>query len=542
MLARFRNKIIGKIIGAPLADVAAGIQPHSELDIYKIYADVVKIEFETETDFDTIIDQIATKLDKALELTHSEDGRLIASRLYDYLRDLKNLYQRYYLPWTRDKDTWRDSVIQIILLKNNLDSLIPLAGFDTLDKNFLNDFKKLDQEIQSHLKQEDEAAHIHKINKASYISQIAYYASIAANHAARGLQYFFQTLPKLLTWLGTIFPQVIIALSAAKNLFDIFYSIAIYAHLSHQAKNAHSNSTLAMAETYERGIHYRMFGNVMSLFLNTLILLAFTATLLATPIGWILTTLGAAAGWVTKSAVPAWQARKNFSDLKEKAPADLDLQIAALESEQKKTNLSEEKTEQLKQLLDVRTQLNDAKKQSQDKTREALWALLPIIGSMLFVAGFLFPPLPLFIVGIAVLGIAPARSVAYGIYGLACSLHTRWTKRKFTFDPKEEVDAPKNPVKRTADIVVALNTNIATPTPAASLPVDQPSAVIHEPKINLSPVRFHGLQVDKQPAVIQELKKTRSPVRFHGLPLNLPEPALASPGNLSLYAPESKRS
>jgi hypothetical protein len=351
---------------------------------------------------------------QVLELTNSDSGRLVASKLYRYIHNLQAYYRHYAEQSTNPQSDGAALKIvhsELRNLKIDLTRIIIKAarqGLDDIDEKVEAELAAFDKKIHAVAAQQN-PDHIHHIAKLNFASTVVYYGTIVASYLTKGLQGFLHSLPTLLSSLGRVFPPIIIALDAIKNIFDITYSLATHYHLSKKEKKSHY--PLASAPLYHKGYSIRLIGNTLALALNLFTLLIFTGALFTTPFGWALSAAVVAAEWVSGCVIPAWQAWRNYKKLTTEAAA---YQTQIHEQEQQESGASEQKQDELlpskRQAILEKLQANAAlaKKNYLMKRKDAIWSSFSIIGSILFACGFLFPPL--FVLGIVSLLASPTRS------------------------------------------------------------------------------------------------------------------------------------
>lgn len=373
------------------------------------------------------------QMKQALELTHGENGRHVASKLYAYISNLTAYYEQYgeLLAEAREttvRDAIKTVLAQLLQLKTRLRRAINMAarqGLDDIDEDFANKLETLYKDIHSFAEIRQSGRHIDRIAQVNFVSTVIYYGTIVASYLTKGLQGFLHSLPTLLSNLGRVFPPIIIALDAAKNIFDLTYSLATHSHL--KDREDQTGKPLASSPLYNKGYFLRLAGNAIALALNVFTLLIFTGALFTTPFGWALSAAVIAAEWVPSCIVPAWQTRKNYKQLQENIrnlnPVAVKADIKRLEEDRTRamTTLAgvaahrevtriNQQINQLRYSLDesaARLQL--AEKSYFAKRADALWAFCSIAGSVVFACGFLCPPL--FGVGVLLLLASPARTV-----------------------------------------------------------------------------------------------------------------------------------
>jgi len=411
-----------------------------------------------------------------LDYTHEDLGRLRASKLFHYLQHLIKIHHHYSSKRSKNQNDI-NRLRQAQELGERLSLLVQDVtelGLDSVDETFLERFHKLGEDIHNLRRIEIADTHINAFGHASLISNIFLYLTIVASYLTKTMQGFLKTLPTVLSWLGTIFPPIIVAVDAAKNIFDLIYSLMTRLHLQKRARE-HTHPSLATASIYNLGYYLRQAGNIIALGVNIFTLLIFTGALLSSPLGWAISTIVVAAEWVTSCAVPAWQAWRNYRKLQSLTRPDLadniqklkaslleiNKAITALEKQRLEKsgkeyfNLSkrifslyEEKDKIEKELAPLEAgqkKLDAAKENYLAKVYDAFWYSSTIVGSALFACGFLCPPL--FVFGVLFLAASPSYSVLFFLHGR----YVKWDKAR-TLNPAQEPESDHSKVMSTAHI------------------------------------------------------------------------------------------
>ncbi len=364
---------------------------------------------------------------QALELTQSDSGRHIASKLFTYIKNLRDNYYYYCKLLSKATDDESKRAIKILLeelrqLKADLGLSITLAaqkGLDDIyrDKDFAKKLAKLHKDIDAFLKMRRSGEHVDNLAHLNSWSYLVYYSTIVASYMTKSLHGFLQSLPSILSTLSRVFPPIIIAMDAITNISDLIYSLVTYSHLSEQEKLSGGKWPLTSSPLYNKGYFLRLAGNAVALSLNVFILLIFTGALFTTPFGWGLSAAVITAEWMASCVVPAWQARKNYKKLQNdlrnmQGSKELNAKIAELEATRKDLSVHgtiSDINQQIKTLNELSTKVQLAEKTYLAKKADALWYFCSIAGSIIFACGFILPPL--FLVGMLFLSASPVRTV-----------------------------------------------------------------------------------------------------------------------------------
>ncbi|HSW70695.1 MAG TPA: hypothetical protein VLH77_01800 [Gammaproteobacteria bacterium] len=322
---------------------------------------------------------------QVLTLTHSDSGRILASKLYDCLEylDENDLY------YAEEHEKLIKQLEQLQDLKNKLSRIVWIAslqGLDEVESEFKDEIINLNEEIHEYVrKRKRENKHLRVLSEVNRWSRFIYYGTITAKYTTKGLQTLFNFLPGLLKNLGRLFPPLIISLDTIKNLFDLIFSVAARGHLSKVEKKM-KDVPIASSPYYNKGFFLRAFGNVAALTLNVFIILIFTGVLATTPLGWALSVGVIASEWLSNTFIPAWQAWKNCDNL-EKEFLKLTLKAAKNEGEAFGPN-SENKN-----LAQLPTKIKLARKVFEAKQKDAIFGVFSFVGSILLAFAIITPPL-----------------------------------------------------------------------------------------------------------------------------------------------------
>jgi len=351
----------------------------------------------------------------ARQLTHSDQGCNLAIKIYSCLTQLAVHYSDFSHSLDEAKSleeqrSLKENLATLFKLKNQLQRCILRAakkGLDEMDDLLYKKLNQIETELDSFYNLPRYMHHIEEIAHLNHISSVMYYLTIIASYLTNGIRAFLHTLPTIVSNLGQIFPPITIAMDAAKNIFDLLYSLATYFHL--KEIEYESQEELAPSPLYNKGFYIRLAGNSIALALNVFTLLIFTGALFSTPLGWALSAAVIAAEWIAAYIVPVWQARRNHQQVSQ----------------------------------DHHGEITPVKTTYLARRKDALWGLCSIVGSIFFACGFVCPPL--FYVGVIFLLASPTRFTINYLLG-TYRKHTRPVcDEEYSFSSTSEIASQLQP-------------------------------------------------------------------------------------------------